>query len=301
MHTYYVRLKPLSPYLTPWRNCTIWGRLSWIVADGRLPGWDIREWLDSYRRGEPPLVIGDAFPSNAVPVPAFFHAHPQELDGGNTPKTLPWDEWMAACATGAIPKNHTGDRQVRRTERTHVVMDRAMGKSLHGGLRAEQGWQPQELILVAQVDDALGKEGLDTLMTQLCLEGWGQGRSYGYGAISLTDIHDIEAPQPTGMVVTLGHCHPDDEVPPHGYWRWAGVSVRPHNSGSRRVLMESYNDNGEERRRPVPYFTTMLLPGATFISDKKHLGRTIGMDSRPDYLHYGISPAWPIVGEDSAL
>lgn len=276
MRTYQVQLKPRSPYLTPWRNCTLWGRLSWIVADGRLPGWDIRKWLDSYR-GEPPLVVGDAFPSDAVPVPAIFHALPRYEE---TPKTLPWKEWLEACATGAFPENNSDDHKARTSERMHVVMDRGMGKSLDGGLRSERGWQPEELILIAQVGEALGKQGLETLLTELCKEGWGQGRSYGYGGIRLGGIEELDLPERTGVVVTLGHCHPTDDLAAGGYWRWAGVPVRPHDF--------------ETRRAPTQYFTTMLLPGATFKSDKAYLGRIVGIGEGTDYVHYGYAPVWAV-------
>lgn len=284
MRTYEVRLKPLSPYLTPWRNSTLWGRLSWIVADGRLPRWDIREWLDSYRGDQPPLVVGDAFPSDAVPVPAIFQALPRHEE---TRKTLPWEEWLGACATGAFPEKNSGDHKTRTSERVHVVMDRATGRSLEGGLRSERGWQPDELILIAQVGDALGKQGLETLLTELCKEGWGQGRSYGYGGIRLCGIEELELPERTGVVVTLGHCHPTDDLPAGGFWRWAGVPVRPHDL--------------ETRRAPTQYFTAMLRPAATFSTDRGVVGKAIALDGSDDYLHYGLAPTWPLRWSDTGL
>ncbi len=294
MDTYLVRLKPLSPYLTPWRSCTLWGRLCWIIADGRLPGWKIEDWLECYKIGEPPLIIGDAFPSNAVPVPAIYHALPKEkieqlLPEGveAPPKTLTWEEWRDLCATGKFlkPKENTDampskNGKVQRTERIHVVMDRASGRAAYGGLRTEIGWQPDELIFVARVDSALGLRGLETLVRELCLEGWGQGRTYGYGHVEFLSVEDAERPESTRWAATLGHCHLTDDLPTDGYWRWAGVPVRPHDLGRRQ---------GKEQ-----FFTTMLLPGATFATDKTGIGHAISWDGRKDYLHYGLAPTWPV-------
>lgn len=298
METYVVRLQCRSPYLTPWRNCTLWGRLCWIISDGRLPAWDIDTWLDWYREGIPPLVLGDAFPADGVPVPAAFlalsrqrivHSLPEGME--SPPKTLPWDDWKTLCDTGKFPptarrpKDEDADvlaaknGKVHRAERMHVVMDRETGRATDGGLRSELGFQPDELLFVAKVDSALGKQGLETLLRELCLEGWGQGRTYGYGHVEFLGIESVESPQPTGWAVTLGHCHPTDDLPDEGYWRWTGVPVRPHDPATRKA--------------PDQHFTTMLLPGACFAADKSFIGRTIPLDGRSDYLHYGLAPTWP--------
>ncbi|MBL1149293.1 MAG: hypothetical protein HND42_03670 [Armatimonadetes bacterium] len=306
MDTYIVRLKPLSPYLTPWRTCTLWGRLCWVIADQRLPGWDIERWLAFYKEGMmPPLVVGDAFPADALPVPDIFRALPKERIAHSLPngmesphKTLPWDDWKSLCETARFPQEkpipegeyanteRAKNGKVRRAERTHVVMDRGLGRAVDGGLRSEQGHQPEELLFVAQLDNALGEDGLETLVRELCLEGWGQGRTYGYGHVELIGIERIEIPQPTGWAVTLGHCHPTDDLPMDGFWRWTGVPVRPHDPATRKAPDQHFTTM-------LLHFTTMLLPGACFATDKSFIGRNIPLDGRSDYLHYGLAPTWP--------
>lgn len=289
MENYLVRLKPQSPYLTPWRSCTLWGRLSWIIADGRLPGWDIQTWIGCYREKMPPLVVGDAFPADAVPVPALYLASAKGPE--KRPKSLPWEDWKTLCAMGAWPQKRERARALPKVERSHVVLSRETGAALllddpekpdkkRGQLRTDIGWQPEELILVAQVDDALGKAGLETLIRELCKDGWGQGRTYGYGHVQLGDIEKLEVPPATGWVTTLGHCHPTDDLPHEGFWRWTGVPVRPHNPST--------------RKGPEQHFTTMLLPGASFETESPFIGRTISWNGRDDYLHYGLAPTWPI-------
>lgn len=254
----------------------MWGRLCWIISDGRLPPWDIDTWLEYYREGTPPLVIGDAFPADAVPVPALFQA--AASDDYRPTKTLPWESWLAVCGTGAFPEGSSPP--VGDALRAHVVMNRKSGTALDGGLRTEKGLQPRNgLLLVAKIDDTLSHSGLETLLGELCREGWGQGRTYGYGAIRLKSIEPLEVPSGRDLSVTLGHCHPTDDLPDEGYWRWTGVPVRPHDPATRKA--------------PDQHFTTMLLPGACFATDESHIGRTIPLDGRSDYLHYGLAPTWP--------
>lgn len=294
MQTYLVRLRCLSPYLTPWRNCTLWGRLSWIVADGRLPGWTIEDWIEVTRNGQPPVVVGDGFPTNAVPVPALFLATATGTE--KRPKTLTWDDWTVLSTFRRWPERREHAGAIARVERMHVVLSRDTGTALlledpdkpekrRGQLRTEIGEQPSELIILAQVDDILGPEGLETLMRELCKDGWGQGRTYGYGNVELISVEATERPAPTGWVATLGHCHPTEDLPREGYWRWTGVPVRPHDVASRRGATES--------------FTTMLLPGASFASDDPTAGRSVGIDDRKDYLHVGLAPTWPIAGRSA--
>lgn len=295
MQTYLVRLRCRSPYLTPWRNTTLWGRLAWIVADGRLPGSTIVDWIDLTREGSPLLVVGDAFPSDAFPVPAIYLAR---TDGaGKKPKTLPWKNWLDLCRTGTWPELSAEIRSLPRVERAHVVLSRESGAALliedperpeekRGQLRTEIGWQPLELMVVAQVDDTLGRAGLETLMVELCKDGWGQGRTYGYGHVELAGIEEVERPAPTGWVATLGHCHPTDDLPQEGFWRWTGVPVRPHDPNSRK---------GERE-----FFATMLLPGASFACDAAAIGRAVGLPHQDRGVQMGVAPTWPVKGGSDA-
>jgi hypothetical protein len=171
----------------------------------------------------------------------------------------------------------------RETGAALLLDDPGRSDKKRGQLRTEIGWQPNELILVAQSDDILGRAGLETLITELCKDGWGQGRTYGYGQVELAGIEHLERPAPTGWVVTLGHCHPTDDLPQDGYWRWTGVPVRPHDPQS--------------RRGPEQFFATMLMPGASFGTDTAALGCAVALPGRADAIHMGVVPTWPLIGE----
>lgn len=294
MTPYLVHLKCVSPYLTPWRSCTLWGRLSWIVASGGLKGWTIERWIAAYDADTPPLVVGDGLPFDAVPVPHLLLESADVDEAGkeaqnnhpkSKPKTLTWDSWQTYVQSGQYPAD-SKDLTMVREDRTHVVLDRSSGTALEGQLRTESGDQPRQgIFFIALVDDSLGEAGLRELVNALCKEGWGYGRSYGYGALDLYGMKPISLPSRGDYMVTLGHCHPDDSLPQEGAWRWTGVRVRPHDA--------------ESRKGPKEFFTTMLRPAACFKgqSERGWVGRMMRMDGRSDYRHYGLAPVWPLTSE----
>lgn len=287
MQPYLVHLKCLSPYLTPWRNCTVWGRLCWTVASGAVPGWTIADWIERHRAGLFPLIVGDGLPFDALPVPAIFLAKasgPQKK-----PKTLPWPQWLELCQTGIWPADAAKPSVVHEVQRQHVKIDRATGTALEGQLRTEQGsWPSGGIVMAAWVDDALGVENFRQMLQVLCTEGWGYGRNYGYGRIELASLEPLNRPAATGYVATLGHCHPTDDLPQDGFWRWTGVPILAHDPNTRRAVVSE--------RFTTARFTTMLAPGATFKTDQPQLGRIIQAQLPPlnDYLHNGLAPTWPV-------
>lgn len=283
MQPFLVRLECRSPYLTPWRNCTLWGRVCWSIASGGVRGWAIRDWIDLCREGLPPLVVSDGLPEGAVPVPAAFLARAK--GPAKAPKTLPWRQWLDLCRTGAWPEPLPSRSNGREAARQHVVINRTTGTALEGQLRTEKGtWPEGDILLVVLADGSLGREGLESVFEVLCTEGWGYGRSYGYGQIALRSIEALDWPAATGAVATLGHCHPADDFPREGFWRWSGVPVRRHDP--------------QTRRGPRAEFARMLAPGATFAWEAAP--RTVGkilyepMEGGDHFAHCGLAPAWPI-------
>lgn len=284
MGAYVVRIRCESPYLTPWRNGTLWGRMAWAAASGAVPGWageDLAVWAGM---GELPLVVGDAFPYDEVPVPAACLAR---SDGAaKRPKALPWPDWLRLCADGTWPDAPAAP--AHEVERTHVSLSRETGAAIDGQLRSEVGWQPPEgVVFVAILSEEMDEAAFRALLEVLCAEGWGYGRSYGYGALALRSVERVEPPPDGAHRVALGHLHPTDDLPAEGWWRWASVPVLPHDPATRRAIL------------PHRY-AAMLAPGATFAAGDAasggRFGRVITPDipGHPGYAHYGVAPAWPV-------
>lgn len=70
MNLYRIRLRPASPWRTPWQADTLLGALCSVAA--RVHGADFlrRQLIDPMLAGMPPFVISDAFPGRLLPVPA---------------------------------------------------------------------------------------------------------------------------------------------------------------------------------------------------------------------------------------
>lgn len=80
MNLYRLKLRPSSPWRTPWQADTLAGMLCWACA--RTEGGEAlrRQILDLALLGEPPFVLSDAFPGDLLPLPEFvrLQAWPQE-------------------------------------------------------------------------------------------------------------------------------------------------------------------------------------------------------------------------------
>lgn len=71
MKLYRLKLRPSSPWRTPWQADTLAGMLCWACA--RLRGGEAlqEEILEPALNREPPFVLSDAFPGELLPVPEF--------------------------------------------------------------------------------------------------------------------------------------------------------------------------------------------------------------------------------------
>lgn len=297
MNHFLILIKCRSPYLTPWRSCTIWGRICWLIKSGVIDGWTIDRWMQESMSDSPPLIVSDGLPVHGLPTPAAFLAC-AGVDQ-DIPKTVHWDYYQDLCMTGdpsVLPDKQPSDIRVSRQ---HVMMDRATGSTIDGQLRTERGVLAPEGIMIIVQSDSLDRNKLLTIFKALCREGWGYGRNYGYGQLALEFVSDYSRPRSTGSVVTLGHCHPTEDLPKNGFWRFTGVPVLAHHPEARRPKM--VHDSDKDTAKPEWLFASMLAPGATFQTDAQHLGKVISsqIDGNDNHLHNGLVPTLPVKVEDS--
>lgn len=64
-----IRIRPLSPWLTPWHADTLAGLLCWAYVRAEGPEALRRDLLDRFVAGQPPFVLSDAFPQDMLPFP----------------------------------------------------------------------------------------------------------------------------------------------------------------------------------------------------------------------------------------
>ncbi len=285
-----------SPYLFPGRNCTLWGRLCWIVAEGGLDGVSLDDWFQSYESGEPYVVVGDLLPYGEMPTPALYRAAAGLED---VPKSYPLSDWENAIRAGRLSGTKNGqDLAVVAVERTHVSLSRSKGSAAEGALYTAEGWySPGGMVLYALAHEGIGAPGVQKLLEALCEEGWGLRRNVGYGQLKLISCEPMESPKFEGndLFVTLGHIHPTEDLPAEGWWRWTGVPVIPHDPDSRRAMIDPEREDNHPLSRY--HFTTMLQPGATFrgAPQQPFAGAVLKYQAGNRTLyHYGMSPVLPI-------
>jgi hypothetical protein len=286
-----IHIQCLSPYLTPWRAPTLWGRLAWIIAEGAIQDWDIKTFITLYRENQPPLILSDGLPKDAIPIPLHWLSAWAEKTS-KLPKTLPWDTLNAQRQNPpphppeAEDKSERGEREIALWR---TAIDRATGKATEGALRSDHGWlAPEGILVFALVHDILSDETLQELFQILSVEGWGNMRSSGNGAFKVQSIQDFNPsiPDPDGFML-LAHCHPTEDMPPEGLWKVNSIPVLPHHPDTKRPI------------GPLPPTrrTVMIAPGASFKEKQPEpfYGTVLFSSSiHSDYLHYGIAPALPI-------
>ena len=289
MNWFEVRVRPLAPFRTQWRNDTVWGRLTWAVAQGVLPGWSIQRWLQGYREQQPPLVVGDGFPASSFPLPAAWKTlHAAEAE--KPPEYITFAEFVR-LASGGKPPIARG-RPPADASRLHVSLSRETNTAAEGSLRVEQaytthaetGETPEPILIHTLTSQDLGQKELEALWQHLAMEGWGKRRSVGYGAFELIGITPAQTPQNGDAFLTLGHCLPTPDLPREGLWRWTGIEAIPHDPVSGLAILPKM-------------FTLALRPGACFHQPptREWTGRMLlhPLEKNQDYMKYGLAPCWP--------
>lgn len=268
--------------------------MTWAVASGALPGLTVEDWLSSYDSGEPLVIVGDLIPADAFPVPAGYRAKQLEQE---LPAALPHDAWQQLVSKGRLDADVRPNPGSLAASRDHVAISRSTGKAADGALYSHHGWYARNgFVLYALVHGMLTVGDFATLLGYVCEEGWGIRRNVGYGAIAIESCDRFDPSAESRLGVALGHVHPTKDLPTVGWWRWAGVSVVPHDPISRGALIAADRTTNQPLHRY--HYTTMLAPGATFAFDEavpSYAGTVLRyrVDGTMLY-HYGLSPLLPV-------
>ena len=146
MKLYRIKLRPRSPWRTPWQSDTLTGVLCATAARTRGADFLREHLIEPMLAGRPPFVLSDAFPADLLPLPLFARLqHPPE---GTIPKQLKRLRWIARADLlrlranpSDVPWQHLaadGDVFCRETTR-HNTLARDSDASLEeGGLFARE-------------------------------------------------------------------------------------------------------------------------------------------------------------------
>lgn len=306
MKTYRLTFRLSAPSLTPWQADTLFGHVCWAIAglhgDARLA--DV---LERCRGGDPPLILSDGFPPDALPRPLISLPAVTTGDVGaqvaaaRRSKDFSARKWQSA---DEFRLTLNGDAPIYGSDagpgdgetfviRTHNQINRETGTAGDaadsGGLYSFLADWAAERVVFLRVADDLGfdwREALDYVAS----EGFGKRKAVGYGAISAWSAleHDGfgEPDNPNGFV-SLSCFVPASGDPTDGYWR---TFVKFGKAGNVRGA------SAHPFKRP----SLMLSAGSTFYTNRaprSAYGRMVDhvAPGWPDISQYAFAFAVPIL------
>jgi CRISPR-associated protein Csm4 len=223
------RLRPKTPWMTPWQADTIGGLLAALYA--RVKPEEAEEQLiGPWREGRPSLVVSDAFPDDLLPSPANLAVLPgAEAHDGKKVRTAAWlsaDEFRSV-QRGALPPLFDRQRKepYREVVRLRNSIDRSVNSTGESGELYEAAGQllagAGALSVFARVEE--GRVGWAAGLFALLGEtGFGADTAVGAGEVEVTGpdtIGDLEPVDVNGGWVSLSTFQPAKDDPTEGYWR----------------------------------------------------------------------------------
>lgn len=206
MRTYRVRLRPRSGFITFPKADTLFGGLCWSIRYRR--GEDaLQEFLDHYRRGNPPLVLSNALPGDLFPRPRIRLRPVAVGERTEMLRSLKEEKKVKRIAyldAGEFHALRRGDVPPLRPKaepflsgfRLHDQIDRLSGRAAEeGGLHAEAEWHLDfrhysYLSVYMKVADGF----LDLILSgleALGRTGMGKRKSVGKGSFEILDREEM--------------------------------------------------------------------------------------------------------------
>lgn len=248
MTLYRLKLRPRSPWRTPWQADTLTGML--LATCARTHGPDVLRSLliDPMLAGDPPFVLSDALPGDLLPFPITLRL-------GDWPQGTDFKALKRACwlEPDHFQTARTGHRPPFDTLipdaaifKDHTRQHNTLSRDTDATFTAEQGggiYQRPETFLLDSPDSArdhlslyfrildpdrqaAGDLLLD-LLHELSLTGFGADTSTGRGQFDITDDPQpmpaldslpSDAARSANAVISLSTFQPGLADPTDGYW-----------------------------------------------------------------------------------
>ena len=227
-----IKIRPRSPWRTPWQADTLVGALCTTCA--RCFGIDVlrEKLIDPMRAGTPPFVLSDAFPGDLLPIPHALRL--LELPQGADAKAVKRAKWIAvddfrkACLGEAPPIDAYLPDPVHYEVSRHNSLSRDSGGSLEdGGLFARPDTMLAQgadaLTVYFRAVDKSSTELLLDLLHELSLTGFGADIATGRGQFDIegdpVGVKKIDEPiKGANAVIVLSTFQPCATDPTIGCW-----------------------------------------------------------------------------------
>lgn len=226
-----LKLKPGGAWTTPWQADSLLGALAVAWARSRGDEALRRDFLDPWRAGEPPFVVSDAFPGDALPAPANLPLMDWRPDLRKTVKKTRLLSESAFREAQAGRKPNPDALAAAASTRDGVRMRNSVSR-LTGSASDQDGLfevrytdlegDGARLTIYARATSA-GMEILTEALAALGQEGYGARATSGHGAFSIdgdpTPCPELDDVPDADGFVSLSTFQPARADPTDGYWR----------------------------------------------------------------------------------
>lgn len=316
MRPFRITLTLRSALGTPLAADTLWGHIAWGIRY-RQGNATLEEWLARYDQDDPPLVLGDPFPTGLFPRPV--------LPQGPRPKDRPDREQVAKFKKNAKRNwlsHNAWDRlggdlsretlaQAEATDNPavqDVAVTHAGVNRLTGGTAQLDGGSLYDTLQSFHAPGArfdlwgYSPESLDTVRQwlQWGLEGgYGRDAATGLGHLTIDECREESPPavENPNALMLLGPAIPRPGDPHRGFFK---TTVKSGRLGGSFAIGEIIDGKTQRQKYPV----TLIQAGTVLITDEapSFLGRVIsGVHESPRIRQNGIAPTLPLRLADEFL
>ena len=308
-----IALKPVGAWVTAWRADSLLGALAATWARSRGADALRRDFLDPWRAGEPPFVLSDAFPGDALPAPAILplmNWQPSARKAVKKTRLLPANAFRETQSGRKPPLPKNGDAPGAST-RDGVRMRNSISRLTDSAAESDGLFE----VRYSELGDADGRltvyaraasDGLAVLMEALETlgrTGYGARATSGYGAFDLdgdpaarTELDDVPG---ADAFVSLSTFQPAPSDPTEGCWRAFvkyGKMAPEFQSAAIFKRPQAMLEPGacfHVRGAPRPFYGTAIEPERLLSEgDRRRLAE---MDVRP--LQPAFALALPMIWE----
>ena len=294
MTTWRLRLRPTSPWATPWHADSLFGALAWRCAEAY--GEDaLLKWIAGFQSGDPPFLLSDALPGDWFPAPL---GPAYKTPAGDKAKIPVWVDAadfqrMLQDPEFGAPASLSGGEKSSHADRRQASRDRATDRTdTEGGalFEVEQQILSEDsggffsLYIRTETPDVL-----TALVDLLSVTGFGKKCSTGLGSFELDGNAELypglDNYAGANGFVSLSHFVPAASDPARGAWRT-------------HVSYPKYH--GSSVKHPFKGRLVQLTPGSCFHTasqPRPWYGRAVraGCGEFPEAIQYGFAFAVPAV------
>ena len=289
MKTWRLRVRPLSPWATPWRADSLFGAVCWRWLE--LFPDSFESMLTGFSIGEtPPFLLSDAWPSDLMPLP--LHVSPNAPGKKLKPPLYISSSDFTAVSRGEMAGADCAASPIVSSSRVQSSVDRDLGTAADGQLFETDVQHLSSSIPCLSLyirSVSYLQQVLACLKAQSKI-GFGKKSSTGLGQFDIEGLPEscewLDEFAGANAWTALSHFVPAVQDPVQGYWRTHVTYPKFHGNAAANVFKGSF---------------TMLTPGAVFRTSREKVrpwyGRMLSVPrpEMPNALHYGLAFSAPVV------